>query len=185
MTAGRNGKRDWAEKEARRPNDCVWQRGSWRRGGGKTSRGRSGARSPAGVADGAGSQGAEFMQSCVARMVLRGIVRAWSVLALRWVTNKRAIYEDYYIYHCSHVRQSKISVSLHSCAERRLIKGSRNPGRGYTTPRSTYTTAVHFSLTGVTPGGGGGEVSSKKDAEIESIMIGMCVLRLTLTRMRA
>ena len=34
--------------------------------------------------------------------------------------------------------QRELRVSLHSCAERRLIEGSRNPGRGCTTPRITF-----------------------------------------------
>ena len=51
-----------------------------------------------------------------------------------------------FLLNCYHVRLYENSVSLHSCAECRLIEGSRNPGRGYTTPRSTYTTLVFIDL---------------------------------------
>ena len=51
-----------------------------------------------------------------------------------------AVYGDTIIYNYYHVRLHENCISLHSCTERHLIEGSRNPGRGYTTPRSTYTT---------------------------------------------
>ena len=43
----------------------------------------------------------------------------------------------------------RLTGSLHSCAKRRLTEGSRNPGRGSTTPRNTYTTVstLHASVT--------------------------------------
>ena len=66
-------------------------------------------------------------------------------LSRHYGTLARAIFWRYYIYNCTVSKLLENSKSLHSCAERRLMEGSCNPGRGYTTPRRTYTTVLAAS----------------------------------------